>query len=72
MKRTVKVRFLDYWADFPQKQEEYLLLRILRKHYDVRICDDPDYVFFSAMGETADLAVLYKLDVVAHSDCSLV
>ena len=52
MKRTVKVRFLDYWADFPQKQEEYLLLRILRKHYDVRICDDPDYVFFSAMGET--------------------
>ena len=52
MKRTVKVQFLDYWEDFPQKREEYLLLRILRKHYDVRICDDPDYVFFSAMGET--------------------
>ena len=52
MKRTVKVQFMDYWADFQQKREEYLLLRILRKHYDVRICDDPDYVFFSVMGET--------------------
>lgn len=52
MKRTVKVQFLDYWADFPQKQEEYLILKLLRKHYDVRICEDPDYVFFSVMGET--------------------
>ena len=51
MKRTVKVQFLDYWADFQKKREQYLLLRILRKHYDVQICDDPDYVFFSVMGE---------------------
>ena len=52
MKRTVKVQFMDYWEDFSQKREEYLLLRILRKHYDVQICDDPDYVFFSVMGQT--------------------
>jgi hypothetical protein len=52
MKRTVKVQFMDYWADFQQKREQYLLLKLLRKHYDVQICNDPDYVFYSVMGET--------------------
>ena len=52
MKRTVKVQFMDYWADFQQKREQYLILKLLRKHYDVQICNDPDYVFYSVMGET--------------------
>jgi hypothetical protein len=43
---------MDYWDDFPRKREQYLILKILRKHYDVRICDDPDYVFFSVMGDS--------------------
>lgn len=52
MKKTVKIQFMDYWADFPETRESYLILQILRKHYDVRICEDPDYVFFSAMGDS--------------------
>lgn len=52
MNKTIRIQFMDYWSDFPQTRESYLILRILRKHYDVRICDNPDYVFFSAFGET--------------------
>lgn len=50
--KKIRIAFKDYWADFPQKREDYLILRILRKHYEVEISDDPDYVFFSAMGNT--------------------
>ena len=49
MKRKVKVRFMDYWNGL---DESYLVLQLLRKHYDVEICDDADYVFFSVMGES--------------------
>ena len=50
--RTIKVKFLDYWGDFYEKIDDYLVLKILRKHYNVMICDDADYVFFSVMGES--------------------
>lgn len=50
--KKIRIAFKDYWADFPQTMDSYLILRILRKHYDVEISDDPDYVFFSAMGES--------------------
>lgn len=49
MSRKVKVRFLDYWSGF---NDSYLVLKLLRKHYDVEICDDADYVFYSVMGES--------------------
>ena len=52
MKKTIRIQFMDYWADFPQTRESYLILQLLRKHYDVKICNDPDYVFFSVFGET--------------------
>lgn len=52
-KRTVKIKFLDYWGSFYDNEiEDCLVMRILRKHYDVEICDDADYVFFSTMGES--------------------
>ena len=50
--RKIRIAFRDYWADFPQKMESYLILRILRKHYEVEISEDPDYVFFSVMGDS--------------------
>lgn len=51
-KRTVKVKFLDYWSSFYETEmEDCLIMRILRKHYNVKVCEDADYVFFSTMGE---------------------
>lgn len=52
IRRTVKVRFMDYWGSFADELDDCLIMRILRKHYDVQICDDADYVFFSTMGES--------------------
>lgn len=56
MKRIVKVKFIDYWPGFFEKElEDYLILKILRKHYEVKICngdEEADYVFFSAFSET--------------------
>ena len=51
-KRIIKVKYLDFWSDFDRKWSSYLIHKILSRHYDVRICDDADYVFFSAMGES--------------------
>lgn len=52
-KRKVKVKFVDYWSDFYESEiENCLIMCILRKHYDVEVCDDADYVFYSTMGES--------------------
>ena len=53
MKRKIKINFLDYWSGFYEDEiEDCLIMKILRKHYDVEICDDADYIFFSTMGES--------------------
>jgi len=51
-KKSIKIKFLDYWSDFPTKMDSYLVLRLLRRHFDVQVCEDADYVFFSAMGDS--------------------
>lgn len=50
-KRTVKIKFVDYWGTFPEELEDYLSYKILKKYYNVEICEDADYVFFATMGE---------------------
>lgn len=51
-KRTIKVKFMDYWSSFKDELEDCLIMNILRKHYNVEVCEDADYVFFSTMGES--------------------
>lgn len=51
-KRTVKVKFINYWSNFYKTMDDGLIMRILKKHYNVQVCDDADYVFFSAGGES--------------------
>lgn len=51
-KRIIKVKYLDYWSGFNPDGAAYLVHQILARHFDVRVCDDADYVFFSAMGES--------------------
>lgn len=51
-KRKIKIKFMDYWSSFADELDDSLIMQILRKHYDVEICDDADYVFFSTMGES--------------------
>jgi len=46
--RTVRVRFVDFWPGF--KAEESLFVQILRRHFDVVLCDDPDFLVYSNFG----------------------
>lgn len=51
-KKTKKIKFVDFWSGFKDQCENSLIMQILRKHYNVVVCDDPDYVFFSTFGES--------------------
>lgn len=51
-RRKIKVKYLDYWSHFDPHGSAYLIQQILARHFDVEVCDDADYVFFSAMGES--------------------
>lgn len=51
-KRTIKIDFKDYWGSFKDELDDCLIMQLLRKHYNVVVCDDADYVFFSTMGES--------------------
>ena len=59
-KKAIRIKFMDYWDGFEERNlsvnigtpKEFLFLRLLKKHFDVIICDDADYVFFSAFGES--------------------
>lgn len=49
--KTIKIQFLDFYRAFYDNIENDLFVKILRKHFDVQISDNPDYVIFSAFGE---------------------
>ena len=51
-KRRIKVRFMDYWSGFAPSGSSYLIKQILDRHFDVEVCEEADYVFFSANGES--------------------
>lgn len=50
--KTIKIQFLDFYRAFYDNIESDLFVKILKKHFDVQICDNPDYVIFSAFGES--------------------
>lgn len=51
-KKTIRVKFVNYWDGFDEWIESYQVMRILRKHYNVVVTEDADYVFFSVFGES--------------------
>lgn len=46
--KTIKVKFVGFWKGF--NPDDFLMLQLMQKHYDVQICDDPDYVICSCFG----------------------
>lgn len=44
--KTIKIGFSGFWRNFDP--EKFCLYQVLKKHYDVQICDDPDYVICSS------------------------
>lgn len=58
MKKKVKIKFLGFWDDFDESDN--IFINILKERYDVALSDNPDYLFFSPLGE------FYRY---AHYDC---
>lgn len=46
--KTVKIKFVGFWNGF--NPEQNIIYQILKKHYDVKIVDDPDYVICGVFG----------------------
>ena len=44
-----KIKFVDFWPGF--KPNDNALYNVLEKHFQVVLCDDPDYLFFSVFGD---------------------
>ena len=49
-KKTVKIGFCGFWSSF--NVENNLFTNMLRRHFDVQISDDPDFVICSNRGNT--------------------
>lgn len=47
--RIIKIKYIGFWEDFDP--ESFSITCILRKHFQVQICDDADYVICSCIGK---------------------
>jgi len=50
--RTIKIKFVGFWKHF--QPEELHIYNILKKHYNIELCDDPDYIICSMFGDLYD------------------
>ena len=48
--KIVKLGFADFWDDFVP--EESLFYRLMSKHYQLELSDNPDYLFCSVFGDS--------------------
>ena len=46
--KTLKLAFVDFWPSFDPQAN--VLMEILKRHFDVRLVDDPDFVVYSNFG----------------------
>ena len=46
-KKKIKINFLDFWDDF--NKNDNIFVDILKKHYDVEISSNPDFLFVTYM-----------------------
>ncbi len=46
-RKTIKIKYLDFWEEFDP--EEFMMTKILKKHFNVEICDDADFVICSCI-----------------------
>lgn len=51
-KKIVKIQYVGFWDGFDP--ETFNITNILRKYFDVRICDDADFIICSCIGKFYD------------------
>ena len=48
--KKIKIKFVDFNVGLGFKLDDNEIVNSLSKYYDVEICDDPDYIFYSVFG----------------------
>ena len=48
-RKTLRLKFIGFWSEFDP--DKFKLTQILKKHFDVEICNNPDYVICSCIGD---------------------
>lgn len=47
--KEIKIKFVGFWSTF--KYEDFYIYKVLKKHYNVIISDQPDYIICSLFGD---------------------
>ena len=48
-KKSIKIKFVDFWPTFDKKDN--FITRVLSERYEIEFSDEPEYLFYSCMGE---------------------
>lgn len=46
--KKIKIKYVDFWPNL--NPEEFIFTKILKKYFDVEISENPDYIFYSLIG----------------------
>ena len=46
--KKIKIKYVDFWPSL--NPEDFIFTKLLRKHFEVEISDNPDYIFYSLIG----------------------
>jgi len=60
--KKIKINFLDFWSDFDK--ENNIFTNILKKHFDVEISNNPDFLFVTYMTFTENPYAFTEYDCV--------
>lgn len=58
-KRELKINFVDFWAGF-NKTDNYFW-NLLSRHYDLKLSENPDVLFYSVFGKRNRMYKCYKV-----------
>ena len=42
--KKIKIKYVDFWPSL--NPEDFIFTKLLRKHFEVEISDNPDYIFY--------------------------
>ena len=64
--KTIKIKFVGYWKDM--KPESQMIYRILSEYYDVKICDEPDYIICSCFSPYYEYCKYPQVRIMAEGE----
>lgn len=66
MKKVIKYNWSNWYEDFNEKDLDYLFVDLFKDddRYELKCCDDPDYIFYGPYSDFITKAATDKFDIV--------